>query len=106
MLAPAPGARTQRGAIAAELISLLLYAPIICALYARADKLEGDMQPAIKFVTGIVTAVIGTAIVFFLTLAMNSLTIPSAQATPAIGKGKPCETCHTGSPPTKDNVKK
>ena len=38
------------------------------------------MQPATK--TGIVTTVIGTVIVFFLTLAMNSLTMPTAQATP------------------------
>ncbi|MGA7580824.1 MAG: hypothetical protein WBW59_05925 [Pseudolabrys sp.] len=62
------------------------------------------MQPATK--TGIVTAVIGTVIVFLLTLAMNSLTMPTAQATPQIAKGKPCKTCHTGSPPSKSNVKK
>ena len=62
------------------------------------------MQPATK--TGIVTMAIGAAIVFFLTLAMNSLTISSALATPQIAKGKPCKTCHTGSPPSKSNVKK
>ena len=62
------------------------------------------MGPATK--TGIVTAVIGTVIVFLLTLAMNSLTMPTAQATPQIAKGKPCKTCHTGSPPSKSNVKK
>ena len=46
------------------------------------------MQPATK--TGIVATVIGTVIIFFLTLAMNSLTMSSAQATPQIAKGKPC----------------
>ena len=64
------------------------------SLYARADKLEDDMRPATK--TAIVTAVIGTVVVFFLTVAMSSLTLPSAQATPAIAKGKPCKNCHTG----------
>ncbi len=62
------------------------------------------MQPATQ--TGIVTAVVGTVIVFFLALAMNSLTMSSAQATAKIAKGKPCNTCHTGSPPSKSNVKK
>jgi hypothetical protein len=62
------------------------------------------MQPATK--TGIVTTVIGTVIIFFLTFAMNSLTISSAQATPQIAKGKACNTCHTGSPPSKSNLKK
>ena len=62
------------------------------------------MQPATK--TGIVTTVIGTVIIFFLTLAVNSLTMSSAQATAKIAKGKPCNTCHTASPPSKSNVKK
>jgi hypothetical protein len=62
------------------------------------------MQPAGK--TGIATMVIGTVIIFFLTLAMNSLTMSSAQATPKLAKGKPCGTCHTGSPPSKSNLKK
>jgi hypothetical protein len=62
------------------------------------------MQPATK--TGIVTTVIGSEIILFVTLAMNSLTISSALATPQIAKGKPCTTCHKGSPPSKSNVKK
>jgi hypothetical protein len=37
---------------------------------------------------------------------MNSLTLSSAQATPKLAKGKPCGTCHTGSPPSKSNLKK
>ena len=59
-----------------------------------------------KIKTRIVTTAIGTAVVFFLTLAMNSLTVSIAKATPQLAKGKPCNTCHEGSPPTKSNVKK
>ena len=62
------------------------------------------MQPATKI--GIVTKVIGTVMIFFLTFAMNSLTMSSAQATPQIAKGKACSNCHTGSPPSKSNLKK
>jgi cytochrome c551/c552 len=53
-----------------------------------------------------VSAVIGAVALFFLTVAMSSLTVSSAQATPAIAKGKPCGTCHAGSPPSKSNLKK
>jgi hypothetical protein len=62
------------------------------------------MQPAIK--TWVVTTVIGAVVVFFMTVAMSSLTISSAQATPQIAKGKPCGTCHSGSPPSKKNLKR
>jgi cytochrome c551/c552 len=62
------------------------------------------MQPAIK--TWVVTTVIGAVVAFFMTVATSSLTISSAQATPQIAKGKPCGTCHQGSPPSKSNVKK
>jgi cytochrome c551/c552 len=50
--------------------------------------------------------IIGAVALFCLTVAMSSLTVSSAQATPAIAKGQPCGTCHTGSPPSKANVKK
>jgi hypothetical protein len=62
------------------------------------------MQPVTR--TGIVARVIGAGFVFFLALAMNSLMMSSVQATPAIAKGKPCGTCHKGSPPSKSNLKK
>ena len=42
------------------------------------------MQPATN--TGHVTTVIGTVIILFLTLAMNSLMISSVLATPQIAK--------------------
>ena len=50
--------------------------------------------------------IIGTAIVFFLTLALISMTAHTAKATPDKANGKPCTTCHEGSPPSKGNVKK
>jgi hypothetical protein len=62
------------------------------------------MQHATR--TTIVRTFIGATILFFLTLSLNSLMISTAQATPQLAKGKPCQTCHTGSPPSKSNVKK
>jgi len=56
--------------------------------------------------SGLVSAAIGAMALFFFTVAMSSLTMSSAQATPAIAKGKPCGTCHSGSPPSKSNLKK
>ena len=56
--------------------------------------------------TRIATTAIGAAVVFVLTIAMNSLTVSTAKATPQIAQGKPCGTCHTGSPPSKSNLKK
>ena len=47
------------------------------------------MQPATK--TGIVTTVIGSVIIFFVTLAVNSLTISSALATPRSRKVSPAQ---------------
>jgi cytochrome c551/c552 len=64
-------------------------------------------MPFAKIVkSGLVSAVICAVALFFLTVAMSSLTVSSAQATPAIAKGKPCGTCHEGSPPSKSNLKK
>lgn len=54
----------------------------------------------------IVSGFIGTAALALLTFAMLTFATPDANATPAIAKGKPCGTCHTGSPPNKSNVKK
>ena len=53
--------------------------------------------------TSIVT---GTTMLFLPAFAMLTFTTPHAQATPALAKGLPCNTCHTGSPPSKSNVKK
>ena len=64
------------------------------------------MRSAKIIKSGIVSAVIAAVALFFLTVAMSSLTVSGAQATPAIAKGKPCTTCHAGSPPSKSNLKK
>jgi hypothetical protein len=66
--------------------------------------METKMVPSINI--GVATTAIGMAIVFFLTLAMISMTTPTAKATPQIANGKPCNTCHEGTPPNKGNVKK
>jgi Mn2+/Fe2+ NRAMP family transporter len=50
--------------------------------------------------------IIGTMTMFLLACAIIAFTTPNVQATPQIAKGKPCNTCHEGSPPSKSNVKK
>ena len=37
---------------------------------------------------------------------MISVPAPNAEATPAIGKGQPCKTCHTSTKPSKSDLKK
>jgi len=56
--------------------------------------------------SGLLRVAIGAVALLLLTVAASSLTVSSAQATPAIAKGKPCTTCHAGSPPSKSNLKK
>jgi hypothetical protein len=51
-------------------------------------------------------AIVSGAVAIFLVLTMPMFETQTAQATPAIAKGRPCGTCHTGSPPGKGNVKK
>ena len=48
----------------------------------------------------------GTAAIALLTAATVRFAALEAQATPAIGKGKPCTACHTSSKPSKSDVKK
>ena len=57
-------------------------------------------------VTKPVKTLIATVAVASLALAVNLATMPSAHATPEMAKGKACNTCHTGTPPTKANAKK
>jgi len=70
------------------------------------QQLEGDMRSSKMNKSGLVRAALGATALFCLTVAVSSLTVSSAQATPAIAKGKPCTTCHAGSPPSKSNLKK
>ena len=68
---------------------------------------QGNASKPLKIIkSGLVSAAIGVMALSFLTVAVSSLTMSSAQATPAIAKGKPCGTCHSGSPPSKSNLKK
>jgi hypothetical protein len=41
-----------------------------------------------------------------LTFSMVQFVASNAEATPAIGQGKPCNACHTSSSPSKNDVKK
>jgi hypothetical protein len=70
------------------------------------DELYGSR--AMRFVkastVGIVSGTVGTLLL--LTFAMICQPMPNAQATPAIGKGQPCNTCHTSSRPNKSDLKK
>ena len=54
----------------------------------------------------VMRGIVGTMTGVLLAFIMIALTTPNVQATPAIAKGKPCKTCHAGSPPSKSNVKK
>jgi len=69
-------------------------------LHRVQTKLEGDMKSVTKI------TLIGAAAAFVLTIAMSSMMVSTAKATPQIAQGKPCGTCHTGSPPSKGNLKK
>ena len=73
---------------------------------AISTRLISDYaMQAVKAITlGIIGGIIVTA--FFLTCVMISLPTPNALATPAIGKGQPCKTCHTSSKPSKSDLKK
>ena len=48
-------------------------------------------------------ATVGAAL---LVIAMIQFVAPKAEATPAIGQGKPCNACHTSGSPSKGDVKK
>jgi hypothetical protein len=52
------------------------------------------------------TAILGVALGAFLSLTVSVFETQRAQATPAIAKGQPCGNCHSGSPPSKQNLKK
>ena len=62
------------------------------------------MQSVKAITLGVVGGIVGTA--FLLAFVMISLQAPNAQATPAIGKGQPCKTCHMSSKPSKSDLKK
>ena len=53
-----------------------------------------------------IVCAIGSAAAILLMFLMVQIVIPSAEATPAIGQGKPCNACHTSGSPSKSDVKK
>ena len=55
---------------------------------------------------GIKAAILSVALGVFLSFTMSVFETQQAQATPAIAKGQPCGNCHSGSPPSKQNLKK
>jgi hypothetical protein len=54
----------------------------------------------------LVSIIGGAAAIALLTVATVKFAAVEAEATPAIGKGKACTTCHTSSKPSKSDVKK
>ena len=59
-----------------------------------------------RYAGAIKLAIVSGALGLFLAFTMPMFEIQKAQATPAIAKGQPCGNCHTGSPPSKKNLKK
>ena len=58
---------------------------------------------ALRFVLIGSVATVGAALLVF---SMFQFAVPNAEATPAIGQGKPCNACHTSATPSKNDVKK
>jgi hypothetical protein len=52
----------------------------------------------------ITKSILGITTVAFLTSIVIGFAATSAHATPKLAKGKPCGSCHTGSPPSKSNA--
>ena len=49
--------------------------------------------------------VLATVAMALLTFSIVQFAAPSAEATPALAKGKACKTCHTSSKPSRSDVK-
>ena len=64
------------------------------------------MQQDAKALKLAIVGIAGTVAAALLTFSMAQFIAPRAEATPAIGQGKPCNACHTSSSPSKADVKK
>ena len=51
-------------------------------------------------------SILSAALGLFFTLTLPLFEAQQALATAEIAKGQPCKNCHTGSPPTKKDLKK
>ena len=49
---------------------------------------------------------IGVVAAALLAFLMVQFAVPKAEATPAIGQGKPCNACHTSDSPSKTDLNK
>jgi hypothetical protein len=59
-----------------------------------------------QILRAITSGVVGVAWLVFVICAMLIFAAPKGQATPTLAKGKPCTTCHAGSPPNKSNLRR
>jgi hypothetical protein len=64
------------------------------------------MQEHAKAFKIVMVGTVGTAAAVLLVLSMFQFVAPKAEATPAIGQGKPCNACHTSPAPSKGDLKK
>jgi hypothetical protein len=75
---------------------------------ARLNVILGvvTMQSKRQILRAIASGVVGVATLVFVVCAMLTFAAPKGEATPALAKGKPCTTCHAGSPPSKSNLRR
>ena len=59
-----------------------------------------------RYANALKVAIVSGAVALFFTFILSVFETQTAQATPAIAKGRPCSTCHAGSPPSKKNLKR
>ena len=64
------------------------------------------MKPHAKVLKRAFVGTVGIAAAVSLAFLMVQFAAPKAEATPAIGQGKPCTACHTSSSPSKNDLKK
>jgi hypothetical protein len=64
------------------------------------------MQYAKTLKVAVLSVIAAGATAVLLTVATVPFTAPSADATPAIAKGKACKSCHSSAKPSKADVKK
>ena len=63
------------------------------------------MQQHAKAFRFAIAGTVGIALAV-LTFSMVQFAASNAEATPVIGKGKPCNACHTSPTPSKNDIKK
>lgn len=64
------------------------------------------MQYAKAIKVAIVNGLVGTMTAVLLTFVTVPFASSTAEATPALAKGKPCGSCHSSSKPSKSDLKK